>query len=321
MFTLISRPLGSVDRLVIRHEETGAELEILSGWGAGLNAWRMPEKDSFIDLLSGYPDEETFRKTQADTSAGVILSPFPGRTDHAQWTWKGKTYKLDNNVSWAPHALHGFLHTRPWKMVSFTSDNTIAGLTLSCNWDGAHPGFPFPYAAETRFALLENSFMVFSEITNTGREEMPYAEGWHPYFSLGKPVDELELQFPIAKKSITDDEDIPTGKYEEENRFENGASLNGISLNESILLDDSCDGIVTTLSDPEEKRQLIITQNGGREDGFNALQLYTPPDRKSIAIEPMTGEPDMLNHHRGLIVIPPGEKRCFSWHVQYEKRD
>jgi aldose 1-epimerase len=61
-----------------------------------------------------------------------------------------------------------------------------------------------------------------------------------------------------------------------------------------------------------ERYALDIWQKAGIEQ-YNAIQIYTPPDRMSIAIEPMTSEPDALNHHRGLIVIPPGEERAFTF--------
>ena len=40
---------------------------------------------------------------------------------------------------------------------------------------------------------------------------------------------------------------------------------------------------------------------------YNFLQVYTPPHRKSIAIEPMTCAPDAFNNKDGLIVLGPFE--------------
>ena len=55
MFSLHSTPLGSVQRFTIRKHD-GAELEILIGWGAGLNAWKIPTKENnaLLELLYGY---------------------------------------------------------------------------------------------------------------------------------------------------------------------------------------------------------------------------------------------------------------------------
>ena len=41
---------------------------------------------------------------------------------------------------------------------------------------------------------------------------------------------------------------------------------------------------------------------------------------ESIAIESMTAEPDALNHHRGLIVIAPGEKRTFRFGATFKNK-
>ena len=171
-FQLLSRPLGAIERFVIQCS-SGAELEILSGHGAGLNAWRVPVRSQMMDLMYGYSDEAVFRKIQADTSAGVRLSPFAGRTNNAKWQFNGMAYFLDNNVSWAPHALHGLLHTKPWRFVSFKEENDFAELTLAYDYVGSHRGFPFPYRAETRFQFSGLSFQVISTVTNPGVTPMP----------------------------------------------------------------------------------------------------------------------------------------------------
>ena len=44
-FKLISRPIGTVECYVLQRDD-GAEFEILSGYGAGLNAWRIPDSKS-----------------------------------------------------------------------------------------------------------------------------------------------------------------------------------------------------------------------------------------------------------------------------------
>ena len=46
-FKLISRPIGTVQCFVLQRDD-GAEFEILSGYGGGLNAWRIPVL--FLDL-------------------------------------------------------------------------------------------------------------------------------------------------------------------------------------------------------------------------------------------------------------------------------
>lgn len=95
-FKLITRPLGTVQCYVLQRDD-GAEFEILNGFGGGLNAWRIPaskKNGELLDLLFGYRDGSTLHQIAPDTNAGCRLSPFPGRTAYAKFTWNGETYQL-----------------------------------------------------------------------------------------------------------------------------------------------------------------------------------------------------------------------------------
>ncbi len=301
--SLESKPLGTADRYIIHADN--CELEVLAGFGAGLNAWRVPSSGKTLDLLYGYRDAETFRKIHADTNAGVCLSPFPGRTANAEWKWNGKAYRLKNNVSWAPHALHGFLNVLPWRMKSFSADGKSAELSLVCDFYG-NPGFPFTYKVTNVYSFSGKSFSVKSIVENTGRETLPYAEGFHPYFTLGKDRGSLALSLPKCRRAILDSADIPTGRFEEERRFLGKAPLGDTFVNDYFAFDAECsEREAVTLSDPESGNRIDVWQKTGK-GLFRGIQVYTPPENDSVALEPMTSEPDVLNHHRELIEIAPG---------------
>lgn len=314
-FSLKSSPLGSIDRLVICGDDS--ELEILLGWGASLNAWRMITKEKkSLDLLYGYSDAEEFRRIQADTNAGACLSPFPGRTANAEWMWKSSKYKLTNNVSWAKHALHGFLNVLPWRFVSFESSEKEATLACEREWHGEHPGFPFAYRLRSYFTLCGNGFSVRSVVTNIGGEVMPYSQGYHPYFKLGKKVDSLSLKLPACKRSVLDSSDIPTGALEMEKRFAKNSPIGDAFINDCFMFDDLSKRAAILLSDPETGHSISLWEYVG-ENAWKGIQIYTPPNRESIALEPMTAEPDVLNHHRCLIEILPGNSIELLWGANF----
>jgi aldose 1-epimerase len=50
------------------------------------------------------------------------------------------------------------------------------------------------------------------------------------------------------------------------------------------------------------------------------LQLYTPPDRKSIAIENLSGAPDCFNNKMGLQTLQPQENILFETTYQFIKK-
>jgi len=333
-FKLISRPLGTIACYVLQRDD-GAEFEILSGFGGGLNAWRIPvesdqEKNGpkMLDLLFGYRDEAILRKTAPDTNAGCRLAPFPGRTAYAQFRWREGTYKLINNVSWAPHALHGFLQDKEWVFESFESDSMSCTAEFSCDWPGAFEGFPFPFRATNTVNFTGESVTVTSTVQNIGKADMPYSEGWHPYFMLGEKIDGLTLKLPPTSLALLDKDDLPTGNFNDDNRFTSGKKIGDAFINDCFCLKKDmtlCPAADTYYINKahaileSEKYSLDIWQKAGIEQ-YNAIQIYTPPDRMSIAIEPMTSEPDALNHHRGLIVIPPGQKKSFTFGFAFDKK-
>lgn len=320
-FKIISRPLGTLQCYVLQRDD-GAEFEVLSGYGCGLNAWRVNGQD----LLMGYRQGDDIAKIAPDTNAGCRLTPFPGRTAYAKFTWNGNTYPLENNVSWAPHALHGFLQNKEWAFQSFESDSESCTAVFSCDWSGAYAGFPFPYRATNIITFTGETVTIQSRVENLGAKDMPYSEGWHPYFMLGEKIDGLTLKIPETKLALLDKADLPTGNFQEDTRFVAGREIGDEFINDCFCLNDEfAKVLVTDTQDLTNNAHVILSsatkvldiwQRAGVEQ-YNAIQMYTPPDRMSIAIEPMTSEPDALNHHRGLIVIPPGAFRTFQFGFKF----
>lgn len=324
-FKIISRPLGTIERHVLQRND-GAEFEIMSGYGGGLNAWRIPvtagnsPAGKSLDLLFGYRDGDDVFKIGPDTNAGCRLCPFPGRTAYAQFTWRGTTYKLINNVSWAPHALHGFLQNQEWKFESFESNSESCTAVFTCDWPGAFAGFPFPFRATNTIVFTGETVTVTSSVTNLGNSDMPYSEGWHPYFSLGEKIDGLTMTLPENSLALLDKADLPTGNFKEDTRFVGGRKIGDEFINDCFCLAQGVQNSGrATVSLQGSAGRIDIWQKTGNEQ-YNAIQIYTPPDRMSIAIEPMTSEPDALNHHRGLIVIPPGETRSFEFGLTFNAK-
>ena len=48
------------------------------------------------------------------------------------------------------------------------------------------------------------------------------------------------------------------------------------------------------------------------DESYPYLQIYTPPHRKSIAIENLSGAPDGFNNEIGVITLEPGQSALFK---------
>jgi aldose 1-epimerase len=145
---------------------------------------------------------------------------------------------------------------------------------------------------------------------------------------LGEKIDNLNLKLPKVSLAVLDKADLPTGEFKDDVRFENGRKINDEFINDCFCLDKGVTQVQVSGTDfinnahvllESDRYELDIWQKAGLEQ-YNAIQIYTPPDRMSIAIEPMTAEPDALNHHRGLIVIPPGEERTFTFGFRFHEK-
>ena len=147
---------------------------------------------------------------------------------------------------------------------------------------------------------------------------------------LGEKINGLQMTLPESNLAILDKADIPTGEFKPDTRFVSGRLINNEFINDCFCLNQgenpyvlknkkNFENILATVELKSDTKSLQIWQKAGDEQ-YNAIQIYTPPDRMSIAIEPMTAEPDTLNHHRDLIIIKPGESRTFTFGAKFQKR-
>jgi len=313
---LISRPLGNIERLVIQHE-SGAELDVLSGRGGCLVGWRVVRKGHVCELLDGYTSEADLNERYYSSHCGARLSPFPNRIKDGCWTIQGKAYQLDKNFPWENgHAIHGLLFDLSWVKTDFVCNGDVAELRLECDYDGSHPGFPFAYKASTRYSLTAQGFTVESDVMNLGTQTLPFGEGWHPYFRTGAKVDNAVLQFgsPVVKLEV-DERSIPTGASALDEDFQDPTRIGERGFNTCWKFTGSDGTAEIFLSDAATGIAYRYWQER-RSSQYDYIQLYIPPHRESLAIEPMTCPPDVLNNHLGLITLAPGESHTMCFGVE-----
>jgi aldose 1-epimerase len=149
---------------------------------------------------------------------------------------------------------------------------------------------------------------ITTTITNQHTATIPMMDGWHPYFSTGTPVDQLELQFYSKEIVEFDEKLIPTGKVLPYTDFRQAKSMEGVELDNSFLLDFDEPSPLCTLHDPVKD----ITIEFYPDKSYPILQIYTPPHRKSMAVENLTGAPNAFNNGIGLVHIPAGQSAHFT---------
>lgn len=274
----------------------GSRIEIIPGMGARLNSFKVSVNGSLLDVIDGYTSPNELATEYYSKSS--LLAPFPNRIADGRYMFEGKEYQLSINKPDEHNAIHGFVSDKAFSVVR--SDECPEGyeLVLQYQSDGVE-GFPFPFEITVTYLFTDDDRLnIKTEVKNTGDASIPIGFGWHPYFTTGADVGNLTLKLPPVKQLEADSRLIPTGAMAEVNDwavpekiadavFDTGFEF--ISENREVVLSDD---------------YLTITISCG--EGYNYLQVFTPPWRTSIAIEPMTCAANAFNNKLGPRILQPG---------------
>lgn len=309
MFSIQKVKFGQENAIRLVNTLTQEYAEVLPSLGAVLNDLQWKFGDKLVSIIDGYSDQKEFEENANKVYKSSFLFPFPNRIRDGKYTFESKDYQLQLNQKQENNALHGLVHDKKFTLISSESGAVRSKIVLKyvSTWQ---EGFPFHFEVTMVYIFSESGLKIESEIENHGKENMPFALGWHHYFSLGREIDVYSLEFPSRKLLEVDEQMIPTGKTERYSEFN---SLKEISTTNF----DTCFELETK-SKAEVKLQHGEIEIKMSFDAllFPYLQIYTPPHRKSIAIEPMTSAPDVFNNLLGLTILGEEKRKTFAIEIQ-----
>jgi len=155
-------------------------------------------------------------------------------------------------------------------------------------------------------------FSLRLSVTNNGQTNMPIGLGWHPYFQLTEHVNDTILTLADLDMIEIDKNMIPTGNKTPFSVFETPAAIDDFVLDNCFKIDKESKEL--NLSLQAENHRLIYSQ----KSDIPFLQIFTPPHRKSIAIEPMTCNVDAFNNEDGLKILAPDETIILECQINLE---
>lgn len=314
-FNVIEEKFGNQLLIKLVDSETREYVSILPETGGMLNSMEILFNNKLVPVLDDYKTENELIETLDNSFKGSNLFPFPNRIKDGVYSFNNKKYQLHLNFPNENNAIHGLIYSKPFKLVAKQSGEKSATCTLEYNADGTSQGFPFKYRLQVIFIFSKDSGLtVETLVENTGTTEMPTGNGWHPYFKLKSKVDELYFQFPSGESFETDKQMIPNGKAVNFEKYHTETQIGKDNFDTCFSIKTSDIKASIILKDPALNGGLEIWQETGINK-FNFLQVYTPPHRNTIALEPMTCMPDAFNNQKGIIVLKPRETVNFSWGV------
>jgi aldose 1-epimerase len=291
-FSITKQPNSDFELITIANERIAIEICTKGGL---LNKWELLGSTN-VNFIDGNEFSSGWNQFEMNGFKSGKMNPYSCRLKNGKYFFESKSYQIENFYL-GNHALHGIVYDALYTIVSTDIKEDEASVTLSYQYNAFDKGFPFHYSIQLQWIITNtNTVKSITTIQNNGLNDFPMMDGWHPYFKLSENINKYRIQFNNKGRIVYDSELLPTGEMIQDLHFENGAVLNNMHLDNCYLLQENSSVVIE-----DEKYKLTIRP--GKQ--YPYLQLYTPENRSSIAIENLSGVPDCFNNKMGLHVMKP----------------
>jgi aldose 1-epimerase len=311
-FSISHSTENDLELIILKDEGSATEVAVLPAFGASLHAFNIIVGNQLFNIINNYESLEEATRLLDTSYKSSKLSPFPCRIPDGKYKMGDKQFEFANKFI-DGSAIHGLLFNKSFEVIDEFANEDMASLILKYDYKKDDSGYPFDYRCEIRYMLRpDNLLKVQTVVSNLDRTEIPIADGWHPYFRLGGSVNNWLLQFNAGVIVEFDDKLIPTGKLIAYDLFNEPRVMKDIVLDNCFVPMQKNDEAVCEIYNPENKLKVLFFT----DDSYPYLQIYTPDNRQSIAIENLSGAPDCFNNKMGLTMLQPHQSKTFTVHYQ-----
>lgn len=286
----------------------GAQRAVVVEVGGGLRAYDIDG----VALVDGYAEDE-----MVTAARGLPLVPWPNRLHGGSYTWDGQTHPVPLDEPDKGNALHGLCRFRNWHATEVSASAVTMTLRL-------HPSPPYPFCLDlaVRYTLDEQGLTITTSATNAGTSAAPYAQGAHPYITVGGLVDDAQLTVPADSWLPTDGDQIPTGVESVQGTaydFRTPRPIGDLKIDYAFTdLQRGPDGAaVLQLAGADRAVEVWV------DKGYPYLEVFTGdtvPDvgrrRQGLGVEPMTAPPNAFVTGKHLFRLEPGQSVSRSWGIR-----
>jgi aldose 1-epimerase len=264
-------------------------------------------------VLDGFSIDEP-----SSAGRGQVLAPWPNRLDGGRYEFDGRSGAAAIDEPELGNAIHGLVRWLPWRLASKTDDAVALGCVLH-----PQPAYPWRLELGLEYRLASDGLAVVARATNASAEAAPFGIGFHPYLTMGIPVDDVRLTIPAFRRVTTDGRALPVGEEDvagTEFDFTAGRPVGATRL-------DTCFTGLARGSDGRSRARLE-SADGGRDvevwadEAFGYLQAYTGDTlepafrrRQAVAIEPMTSPPNAFASGVDVIRLEAGASWSGAWGI------
>jgi aldose 1-epimerase len=289
----------------IRH---GDQVVVVAEVGATLRTYSA----GGVDVVDGFSVDES-----SSAGRGQVLAPWPNRLDGGRYSFGRRQGSAAIDEPELGNAIHGLVRWLPWLLAS-KSDESVA---LECVLH-PQPAYPWRLQLGLEYRLAADGLEVVARAANGSAEAAPFGIGFHPYVTMGIPVDDVRLTIPASRRVTTDDRALPVseqGVADTEFDFTVARAVGATRL-------DTC---FTGLARSDGRsRARLESADGERgveiwaDEAFGYFQAYTgdtlePASRRrqAVAVEPMTCPPNAFASGVDVIRLEPGASWSGAWGI------
>jgi aldose 1-epimerase len=207
-----------------------------------------------------------------------VLFP-PNRIADGHFTFNGIEYQFDINEVEINNHNHGFVHDKPWRMISqpeACAQEMVITHFDSKDYSPIYKQFPHHFIIDLAFSLQDNRLLMEARIQNLSDLEFPWGFGFHTTIPWPKA---RRLYAPIHKQWILNERNLPTSQMiDAASEIDTLKALDDVFLvaktgkNELIVTD--VQPIFKYLCD-DNFTQWVFYNGGGPEAGFMSIEPYT----------------------------------------------
>jgi galactose mutarotase-like enzyme len=244
-----------------------------------------------------YLDPATLEDPTKNVRGGVpVLFPSPGKLAGGRFAQAGQAA----GGKTAAMGQHGFARSLPWSVVARSADQLTLRLESTPE---TLLQYPFEFAVALRFALAGASLFIDQRVENPGRQTLPFAFGFHPYFAV-----------PVADKARARIDTTATRAFDNVAQKEIALSAGPIDL--------GAGEVDLHLLDHGRSDAALVLPDGGRVELIGSPEyrrwvVWTLPGRDFLCLEPWTAPADALNSGQDLLHVPAGAERALSLELRW----
>lgn len=306
MYTITREAFGRYDSYWLTTADNKQRAQLIPEFGGIINRWQVRHQGQWLNLIDGYATDNEMINIWNGCYKSAKLLPYPNRIAAGQYEFNGQSYQLAVDFPAENNAIHGLLSTASFDVIEQYNSENEAVVGLFFHYKANRSGYPFHFTTHLLYRLNQDGLSISTRIINTDDVEIPIGDGWHHYFCIGdKTIDDLELQFSVQNILNNNEQQIPTGDLKQYSDFEEKRQIADYQLDDCFSLAKEQTAL-GQLTDPALGLSIELSQPANNT-AYRFLQVYTPPHRQSVAIEPMTCWPDMLNNAKGMIRLAPGK--------------